>query len=239
MGPCGSLDPWIYDGEKLQMPSLKTLRITEDSSILNMLASIDTPLLETLVFHDMDLTDVSIDQDIGTAFIRLDTIALLDCYYRFRWWNEEVVNRVDMILNTLACYATHIVISSNDGPSFIEKGSNILDFSRYEWPRLQCITLDLPTSSCLASYIRIFERSSHSITVRVVEPLLDEWAKLPGGLTRLETVCKLETMKVGDLMMDEPWPAPGGFFGEDGNLENRFIWGETFRAKGPDWISEE
>jgi len=45
-------------------------------------------------------------------------------------------------------------------------------------------------------------------------------------------------MRVGDLMMDEPWPAAGGLFQEDGNLATRFIWGETLRAKGPD-CSEE
>jgi len=232
-------DPWIYGPQNFQMPSLKTLRISQDSNILGMLSSIDAPLLETLVLHNMDLTNVSMVQDIYsiTEFIRLDTIALLDCHYLV----GEDVNRVDMTLNALACRATHIIISSHGGPSFIENGSNILDFSQYGWARLQCITFDLSTSSRLAPYIKIFECSPPSITVRVVEPLLNQWARLPGGLTRLERVCqcKLETMKVGDLMMDEPWPAPGGLFEEDGNLKNPFIWGETFRAKGPDWILGE
>jgi len=34
-------------------------------------------------------------------------------------------------------------------------------------------------------------------------------------------------------MMDEPWPAPGGLFEEDGTLKKHFIWGETLRAKRP------
>jgi len=89
------------------------------------------------------------------------------------------------------------------------------------------------------SYIRIFEGLPRSITVRVVEPVFEQWARQPGALTTLEKVCRLETMKVGDAMMDDPWPAPGGLFREDGHLENRFIWGETFRAKGPDRFLDE
>jgi hypothetical protein len=83
------------------------------------------------------------------------------------------------------------------------------------------------------SYIKFSERLPNWITVRVVEPVLDEWASQPDGLMRLDKGCKLESMKVGDSMMDEPWPAPGGLFQEDGNLEYRFIWGETLRARGP------
>jgi len=238
---CSCLDPWIYDGEKFQMPSLKTLRISQDSNILGMLSSIDAPLLETLALHNVDLSEVWVDQDIHSipTFIRLDTIVLLDCRYQFRRLGEEYANEVDMIFNTLVCHATHIIISSHGGPSFIENGSNILNFGQYGWPRLQRITLDLSASSGPWSYTRILKRSPHSITVRVTKPLLDEWEIFSSGLTRLEKVCKLETMKVGDLMMDEPWPAPGELFEEDGILENRFIWGEALRAKGPDWILEE
>jgi hypothetical protein len=83
------------------------------------------------------------------------------------------------------------------------------------------------------SYIKFSERLPNWITVRVVEPVLDEWASQPNSLMRLDKGCKLESMKVGDSMMDEPWPAPGGLFQEDGNLEYRFIWGEILRARGP------
>lgn len=97
------------------------------------------------------------------------------------------------------------------------------------WPRLQRITFDLSTFSDLI-YIRILEGSPQSIIVRFVEPAFD--------LTTHEKVCRLETMKIGDPMMDEPWPAPGGLFWEDGDFENRFIWGETYRAKGPNLFLE-
>jgi hypothetical protein len=233
---------WIYPVNipRFKMPGLKTLRITQDSHILGMLSFLDAPLLETLVLHDVDLS-VIIGQDIHkiTTFTRLATIALLECQYTSNNRNQESMNRVDMILNTLACRATHVIISSHESLSFIERGSNLLDLNRYRWPRLQRITFDLSTCSDRMFYIRIFECSSQSITVRVVEPAFDQWTRRPGGLTTLEKDCRLEIMKVGDLMMDDPWPAPGGLFREDGHLENRYIWGETVRAKGSDWFLDE
>ena len=217
---------------RFNMPSLKILRITQDSYVLGILSFLDAPLLETLVLRDVDLTLVNVDQDIDeiTAFIRLDTIALLDCYYQFSNLNQGGVNTVDMILNTLSYHATHVIITNHSGPSFIETGSRLMDFSQYGWPRLQRITLDLPTTFGLTPYIRYFKHSPHSITVRVVQSLFRQWARLP-DLMIFEKLCRLETMKVGDVMMDEPWPAPGGLFQEDGNLEGRFIWGETLRAR--------
>ena len=220
----------------IKMPSLKTLRITQDSDILGILSFLDAPLLETLVLHNVDLTSVHIEQvhDI-TTFIRLDTIALLDCRYELEDLYEDV-DIVDMILHTMACRATHIIISSPGSPLFIERGSKLLDFNQYGWPRLQRLTLDLSTFAGPMFSIRNFERSPHSLTVRVVKQVLDHWrgrGRQCDGLMSLEKPRMLETMQVGDLMTDEPWPAPGGLFQEDGNLENRFIWGETLRAKGP------
>ena len=227
---------------RFKMPSLKTLRITQDSHVLGMLLFLDAPLLETLILHDVYLTSVTINQDIHkiTTFVRLDTIALLDCQYMpvFGSLNQEDADRVDTILNTLACHATHLIISSQGSP-FIERDSNLLDFNRYRWPRLQHITLDFSAFSDLMPYIRIFESSPQSITVRIVEPVFDQWARRPGGLTILEKVCRPETMKVGDPMINDPWPPPGGLFREGGYLENRFIWREIFRAKGPDRFLDE
>ena len=79
---------------RIKMPGLKTLRITQDSHMLGMLSFIDAPLLETLVLHDVDLTLVSIGQDIHkiTAFIRLDAIALLSCYYQLNR-TQEMIHR--------------------------------------------------------------------------------------------------------------------------------------------------
>ena len=128
-----------------------------------------------------------------------------------------------MILNTLACQATHVIVSKSDGPSLIEMGSKLLDFNQYAWPRLQCLTLDLSTFAGPTFSIGNFERSPHSLTVRVVKSVLDHWREgRSDGLTTLKKPRKLETMNVGDPMMDEPWPAPGGLFQEDGNLKNRF-----------------
>jgi hypothetical protein len=227
----------------IKMPSLKILRITQDSNILGILSFLDAPLLETLVLHNVDLTLVDIDQHIHeiTTFIRLDTIALLDCRYQFEDLYDGV-DIVDMILHTIACRATHVIISSPAGPSFIEEGSKLLDFNRYGWSRLQRLTLDLSTFAGPLFSIGNFERSPHSLTVRVVKQVLDHWrgrGRQCDGLMTLEKPRKLETMRVGDLMMDEPWPAPGGLFQEDGNLENRFIWGETLRAKGPNWLRKK
>jgi len=240
------LDPYLTDNPEylpsIKMPSLKTLRITQDSGILSILSLIDAPLLETLILHNVDLISVYFYQDIHkiATFIRLDTIALLDCRYEL-YDSEEDVDIVDMILHTIACRATHVIISSPGGPSFIEEGSKLLDFNRYEWPRLQCLTLDLSTFTFAGPMFSIgnFERSPHSLTVRVVKQVLDYWkgrGRQCDGLMTLEKPRKLETMQVGDLMTDEPWPAPGGSFQEDGNLENRFTWGETLRAKGSDWL---
>ena len=81
-------------------------------------------------------------------------------------------------------------------------------------------------------YAKSFEHSPHSLTVQVVESMLEHWREVQlDSLTRLEKVCELEAMKVGDLMMDEYWPAPGGIFHEDGGLDIR--WGEIIRARGP------
>ena len=187
------------------------------------------------MLHTVDLILIHIDQDIHeiTTFIRLDTIALLGCRFYSGDLDEEGVDRVNMILNTLACYATHVIISNLGGPSFIETASKLLDFNRYRWPRLQRLTLDLSTFAGPTS-VGNFEHSPHSLTVRVVKSVLEHWREeRSDGLTTLEKPRKLETMNVGDSMIDEPWPAPGGLFQEDGNLGNRFIWGETLRAKGP------
>jgi hypothetical protein len=233
-------DYWGPGSPSFKMPCLKTLRITQDSKILGILSFLDAPHLETLVLHNVNLRSVGINQDRDihkmTTFIRLDTIALLDCCYSIE--DSYEVDVVDMILNALACRATHVIISNPDGPSFIERGSNLLDFSRYGWPRLQRLTLDLSTFAGPMFSIGNFKRSPHSLIVRVVKPVFDHWRTLgrSDGLTTLEKPRKLETMKVGDHMMDEPWPAPGGLFQEDGNLGNRFIWGETLRAKGADWL---
>ena len=235
-------DYWTIDHGNLpsiKMPSLKTLRITQDSDMLSILSFLDAPLLQTLVLYNVDLISVHIDQDIHkiTTFIQLDTIAFLDCRYLFRYLDEEGVDRVDMILNTLACHAAHVIISNPDDASFIQTGSKLLDFNRYGWPRLQCLTLNLSTFAGPMFSIGNFEHSPHSLTVRVVKDVLDYWREgRSEGLLTLEKARKLETMNVGDLMMDEPWPAPGGLFQEDGNLKNRFIWGETLRAKGPRWL---
>jgi len=220
---------------RFNMPSLKTLRIIQDGQILGILSFMDAPLLETLVLRDVDLGTVIIHQDVQelNTFIRLDTIALLDCRYQFSDLNQEDVDRVDMILNTFAYHATHVIISSHGDPPFIERGSSLMDFNRYGWPRLQLITLDLSATFGVMPYITSFERSPHSITVRVVQSLFRQWARQPGDLMTLEKVCRLETMKVGDLMMDEPWPASGGLFQEDGNLPGGFIWEETLRAGAP------
>jgi hypothetical protein len=81
-------------------------------------------------------------------------------------------------------------------------------------------------------YVKNFEHSPHSLTVQVVEPVLEHWRGVQlDSLTRLEKVCKLETMKAGDLMMDEYWQAPGEIFQEDGNFDV-VHWGESIRARG-------
>ena len=41
---------------RVVMPSLKTLRITEECNTIIILWLLDAPLLETLVLHDLDLT---------------------------------------------------------------------------------------------------------------------------------------------------------------------------------------
>lgn len=76
------------------------------------------------------------------------------------------------------------------------------------WPRLQRITFDLSTFSDLI-YIRILEGSPQSIIVRIVEPAFD--------LTTHEKVCRLETMKIGDPMMDKNLGQPlEDYFGRMG-----------------------
>ena len=221
---------------RIVMPSLRTLRITKDSGILGILWLLDAPLLETLVLHGLYLMSLYIGQDLHkiTPFKKLDTFALLDCRCDFIGSPSiELLDTVNFILHELAHCATHAIISNpNNFPSLIESGSNLLNLEKCEWPRLQRITLDLSTSSDLLPYVKNFERSPHSLAVRVVEPVLEHWRETQlDSLTRLEKICKLETMKAGDLMMDEYWPAPGGIFHEDGNLDV-VRWGESIRARG-------
>jgi hypothetical protein len=223
---------------RIVMPSLKTLRITQDDNIIFILWFLDAPLLETLVLHDLDLTSLYIGQDMNkiTPFKKLDTIAFLGCCYNLSNEELESVNfdplgSVGIILYKLACCATHVIISSPNAPSLIERGPSLLNFEKHKWPRLQCITLDLSTLSSLTFYVKHFEHSPRSLTVRVVEPVLEHWREVQlDSLTRLEKICELEAMKAGNLMMDEYWPAPGGMFHEDGNLGIR--WGESIRARG-------
>ena len=222
---------------RVVMPSLKTLRITEECNTLIILRLLDAPLLETLVLHDLDLTWLYIGQDMNkiTPFKKLNTFAILDFCYDPR--DEEIesvhlnfLGSVGIILYELACCATHVILSSPNAPSLIESGLNLLNFEKHKWPRLQCITLDLSTFSDLMVYAKSFEHSPHSLTVQVVESMLEHWREVQlDSLTRLEKVCELEAMKVGDLMMDEYWPAPGGIFHEDGGLDIR--WGEIIRAR--------
>jgi len=221
---------------RIFMPSLKTFRITRDNQVLGILSLLDAPLLETLVLHDLDLISLYIGQDMRelTPFKKLDTIALLDCRFDFRG-NTYVGPLGVVIIYELAHCATRVIISSPNPPPSTKNSSNLLNFERCKWPRLQCITLDLSTFSGLVSYVMSFEHSphSHSLTVRVVEPVLKHWREVQlDFLTRLEKICKLESMKAGDPMMDEYWPAPGGIFQEDGNLKTQFNWGETIRARG-------
>jgi hypothetical protein len=215
---------------RIVMPSLKTLRITQDDDILSIISLLDAPLLETLVLHGLDLTWVYIGQDIHkiTPFKRLNTFALLNCSYN-RGANFDII---DAILNKLACCATHVVLSTLNIRSLIERGSNMLNFDQHKWPRLQRITLDLSISDRSMHHVKNFEHSPHSLTVQVVEPVLEHWRGVQlDSLTRLEKVCELKIIKAGDLMMDEYWPVPGGIFQEDGNLGIR--WEEIIRARGP------
>ena len=236
-----NLDTFDIDPETLPriiMPSLKTLRIAQGYYIVGILSLIDAPLLETLVLYDLCLISLLISQDINkmTAFKNLDTIALLGCrcdLSRGAYFNDPLEG-VDAILYELACCATHVIMSSSDDSpeSLFKKGSNLFPFEKYKWPRLQCITLDMSTFSGLMNCVKNLEWSPHPLTVRVVEPMLEHWREVQGdSLTRFEKVCKLETMKVGDTMMDEYWPAPGGLFHEDGNLDV-IDWGESIRARG-------
>jgi hypothetical protein len=218
---------------RIFMPSLKTLRITRDHSV-SILSLLDAPLLETLVLHDLDLIALYIGGGMHerTPFKKLDTIALLDCRYNLSRIGYAHPLGV-VILYEVTRYATRVIISGPKASSLIKSGSDLLNFERCKWPRLQCITLDLPTFSGLMFYLKNFGHSSHSLTVRVVEPVLEHWREIQlDSLTRLEKTCKLETMKVGDPMMDEYWPAPGGIFQEDGNLETQLNWGEIIRARG-------
>ena len=222
------------DLPRIFMPSLKTLRITRDAHVLSTLSLLDAPLLETLVLHNLDLISLYIGQDMQelTPFKKLDTIALLDCRFDLR--GDTYVGPLGVvILYELTHCATRVIISGHNSPSLTESGSNLLNFERCTWPRLQCITLDLPTFSGLMFYVKNFEHSPHSLTFRVVEPVLEHWKEVQlDFLTRLEKTCKLETMKTGDPMMVDYWPTPGGMFQEDGNLETQFNWGESIRVRG-------
>ncbi|KIM38141.1 hypothetical protein M413DRAFT_246892 [Hebeloma cylindrosporum] len=207
---------------RISMPSLKVLRITGDREILGILSVLDAPLLETLVLHMLDLKSLYIGQDVDkiTPFKNLDTISLLNVSYDRDEEEPEhgySLALVIMILNKLACCATHIVISSYSGLSW--SGADLFDFGEHKWPRLKCVTLGVSSESDIMSLAKNIARSPHSLTIRVVETLLAHCrASHCDALTRLEKVCKLEGMKAGALMMDEYWPAPGGIFHEDGNL---------------------
>ncbi|KIM38183.1 hypothetical protein M413DRAFT_30319 [Hebeloma cylindrosporum] len=221
----------------LKMPSLRTLRISQDDFLLDILLYFDAPLLETLVLHKVYLGRVDTSRDIDeiNTLVQLETFALLDCRYNYECSapNQNTLKRVDRILHKIANCATHIIISSQCNRAFIQEGSTLLDFNRYEWPRLQRITLDLAWSYSLMHNIRMLERSPHLINFRVVEAVLEQWARHPDALTTLKKVCILDTMKVGDSMIEEPWPGSGGLFQENEDLQNKFIWNETFHAKGP------
>ncbi|KIM38140.1 hypothetical protein M413DRAFT_246889 [Hebeloma cylindrosporum] len=219
------------------MPSLRILRITQDYNIIGIL---DAPLLETLVLHDVALIALYTGQDIHkiTPFKNLDTIALLDCRFGPRDIDIESshfnpLDLPDIILYKLACCAKHLIVSSSNEPSLLESGSNLLHLDEHDWPRLQCITLDLSEFDDLMVYLKPIGSSPRSLTLRVVEPLLEYWKEEePDALTSLEKVCMLETMEEGDLLMDEYWPAPGGIFQEDGNVEKRIDWDKTIRVRG-------
>ena len=214
-------------------PALKTLRIMLGQEILGILSFLDAPFLETLVLRNLDLASVYIGQNMDqiTSFQKLNTIALIDC--RCELQDAEPDSIVAMILNKLACCAINIVISTCYGFSSDIEQSTHLNFNRCTWPRLQCITLDLPTFSNPKSYERYLENSPRSIILRVVQPLLHHWeSRQPNDLRRLKNVHKLNTMMVGDLMMGNPWPVPGGKFQEDESYITD-IWGEILHARGP------
>ena len=217
---------------RIVMPSLKVLRIAQDNCVLSILSLLDAPLLEMLLLHNLDLRLLTITPTIHkvTPFEHLDTLALLDCY-------NLRTGEVGIILYELACYATHIVISSSSDLSLISGNSKLLDSDKHQWPRLQCITFDLSTFDVLMTIFKMFERQPHFLTARVVEPLLERWREVQlESLMEVERICKLKSMKVGELMMDEYWPAPGGiFFREVGSLDHEkgFDWAEIIRARGP------
>ena len=218
---------------RVVMPALKTLRIMLGQEILGILSFLDAPFLETLVLRDLDLASVYIGQNIDqiTSFQKLNTIALIDC--RCELQDAEPDGIVAMILNKLSCCAINIVISTCYGFSSDIEQSTHLNFNRCTWPRLQCITLDLPTFSNPKSYERYLENSPRSIILRVVQPLLQHWeSRQPNDLRRLKNVCKLNAITVGDLMMGNPWPVPGGKFQEDESYIPD-IWGEILHARGP------
>ncbi|KIM38144.1 hypothetical protein M413DRAFT_447913 [Hebeloma cylindrosporum] len=222
---------------RIVMASLKTLRIIQDRNVLGILSLLDAPLLETLVLHMLDLRSFYIGQDVDkiTPFQKLDTIALLNTSYdRALRSGHESLPVVIKILNKLACRATHIVISSFHNPLWIDTHINLLDFDQHQWPRLKRITLDVLSVNDLMRFVKNIERSAHSLTVRISELLLEHRSNVEcDSLTTLERLCELETMKVGELMMDEYWPAPGGIFHEDGNLRLPSSWGESIRVRGP------
>ncbi|KIM38145.1 hypothetical protein M413DRAFT_246914 [Hebeloma cylindrosporum] len=221
------------------MPSLRVLRITQDYSVASILSLLDAPLLETVVLYDLNLTTMHFGQDVHsiTSFQNLDTIALLNCRYEGSPDVDGGFNPVDRILNALAYCATHIVISSlYDTSCYLEPynsdfRTDLLDFDKYRWHRLRRVTLDVSSFDDLMFHVKNLEQSPRWITFRVVEPLLERWRKEQcDSLTRLGRFCKVESIQVGDLMMDEYWPAPGGMFHEDGNLH--VCWGESIRARG-------
>ncbi|KIM38149.1 hypothetical protein M413DRAFT_30295 [Hebeloma cylindrosporum] len=132
-------DPEVL--RRIVMPSLKTLRITHNYDVPGILSLLDAPLLETLVLHDLYLDALNIGQDVHkiTPFQNLHTIALLDFRYGPDAVPEDGVDLplVDMILNKLACCATHIIISSRYDPYFLCSGTNLLDFDKHNWPQLK------------------------------------------------------------------------------------------------------
>ena len=223
-------------------PALKTLRIMQNHGILGILSFLDAPFIETVVLRNLDLASVYINQDVHriSSFKNLNTISLLDCRCEPRDADPEGVSSdvIAMILDKLFHRATHIIFSTiYDTASEIESVTQLLNFNCFTWPRLQHITLDLPTLSDPKSYERNLKLSPHSITLRVVQPLLQHWkTRQPNDLKRLENVCKLETMMVGDLIMSDPWPVSGGKFREDEGFIPHINWGERLRARGPSSI---
>lgn len=151
-------------------PTLKTLRIMQNHSILGILSFLDAPFLETIVLQDLDLASVYINQDVHriSSFKNINTISLLDCHCELRDADPKGISSdvIAMILNKLFHHATYIIFSTiYDTASEIESSTQLLNFNLFTWPRLQHITLDLPTLSDPKSYKRNLQLSLHLITL--------------------------------------------------------------------------